>query len=86
MLNRFMVADCMMHPLLAFAFSNRWLPPKAIRIWADLHESERLGLVMNLFYMEGGFGAITTLSHRGHPSPQDDPYQELWFSAPVSMV
>ncbi len=72
--------------LLAFAFSNRWFPPKAIRIWADLHEFERLGLVADLFHMVGGFGGITTLSHRGHPRPQDDPHQELWFSDPVYMV
>lgn len=72
--------------LLAFAFSNRWFPPKAIRIWADLHEFERLGLVANLFHMVGGFGGITTLSHRGHPRPEDDPHQELWLSDPVYMV
>ena len=72
--------------LLAFAFSNRWFPPKAIRIWTDLHEFERLGLVANLFYMGGGFDGITTLSQRGHPRPQDDSHQDLWFSDPVYMV
>jgi len=72
--------------LLAFAFSNRWFPPKAIRTWTDLHEFERLGLVASLFSMGGGFAGITTLSHRGHPRPQDDPYQDLWFSDPVYMV
>jgi len=72
--------------LLAFAFSNRWFPPKAIRIWADLHEFERLGLVADLFYTGGGFGGITTLSHRGLPRQKDDPYQDRWFSDPVYMV
>lgn len=72
--------------LLAFAFSDRWFPPKAIRIWADLHAFERLGLVADLFAQSGGFDGITTLSHRGHPRPQDDPHQDLWLSDPVFMV
>jgi SAM-dependent methyltransferase len=72
--------------LLAFAFSNRWFPPKAIRTWTDLHEFERMGLVANLFYIGAGFAGITTLSHRGHPRPHDDPHQDLWFSDPVYMV
>ena len=27
------------------SFSNRWFPPKAINLWIDLHEFERMGLV-----------------------------------------
>lgn len=72
--------------LLAFAFSNRWFPAKAIRIWTELHEFERLGLVAELFHTVGGFGGITTASRRGLPRPQDDPHQELWYSDPVYMV
>jgi len=30
-------------------FSNRWFPPKAIQIWSQLHEFERLGLVLEYF-------------------------------------
>jgi len=72
--------------LLAFAFSNRWFPPKAIRIWTEIHEFERLGLVAELFRTVGGFGTVTTFSRRGLPRPQDDPHRELWFSDPVYMV
>jgi hypothetical protein len=72
--------------LLAFAFSNRWFPPKAIRLWTEMHEFERLGLVAELFHRTGGFTGITTLSRRGLPRPVDDPHQELWLSDPVYMV
>ncbi len=72
--------------LMAFAFSNRWFPPKVIRIWPDLHEFERLGLVADLLHASGSFAGVTTLSQRGQPRPKDDPYQEFWFSDPVYMV
>jgi len=72
--------------VLAVAFSNRWFPPKAIRIWTELHEFERLGLVAELFHTVGGFADITTFSRRGLPRPSDDPHGELWFSDPVYMV
>jgi len=72
--------------LLAFAFSNRWFPPKAIRLWTEMHEFERLGLVAELFHLAGGFTGITTLSRRGLPRPVDDPHQELWLSDPVYMM
>jgi SAM-dependent methyltransferase len=72
--------------ILAFAFSNRWFPPKAIRLWTELHEFERLGLVAELFLLSGGFISITTLSRRGLPRPMDDPHQELWLSDPLYMV
>ena len=72
--------------VLAFAFSNRWFPPKAIRPWTEMHEFERLGLVADLFHVTGNFGQVTTLSRRGLPRPVDDPHQELWLSDPVYMV
>jgi hypothetical protein len=72
--------------LLAFAFSNRWFPPKVIRVWPDLHEFERMGLVAELFHAVGGFTGVTTLSRRGLPRPADDPHSELFFSDPVYMV
>lgn len=72
--------------LLAFAFSNRWFPPKAIRLWMEMHEFERLGLVAELFHAGGGFKGVSTLSRRGWPRPLDDPHQELWLSDPLYMV
>lgn len=72
--------------LLAFAFSNRWFPPKAIRLWTEMHEFERLGLAAELFHTTGGFQDVSTLSRRGWPRPLDDPHQELWLSDPVYMA
>jgi SAM-dependent methyltransferase len=72
--------------LMAFAFSNRWFPPKAIRVWTEMHEFERMGWVSELLQTTGGFRDMTTLSRRGLPRPADDPHQELWFSDPVYMV
>ena len=72
--------------VVAFAFSNRWFPPKAIRIWQDLHEFERLGMVSAMLHATTGIGRIATLSRRGLPRPPDDPHPELWLSDPVYMV
>ncbi len=72
--------------VVAFAFSNRWFPPKAIRIWAEMHEFERLGLVTEFLHATGGFVDLATLSRRGLPRPVDDPHQELWLSDPLYMV
>ncbi|MGE4561246.1 MAG: methyltransferase domain-containing protein [Desulfobulbus sp.] len=72
--------------LMAFAFSNRWFPPKAIRIWTELHEFERMGWVAELLHTTGGFRDLATLSRRGQPRPADDPHQEFRLSDPVYMV
>ena len=68
-------------------FSNRWFPTKAIRIWSELHEFERMGLVMEYFLRTGGFKDLQTYSIRGLPRPHDDSYfPELFFSDPVYAV
>ena len=72
--------------LAAIAFSNRWFPPKAIRIWTELHEFERLGLVADLLAANGNFHDLATCSRRGLPRPEDDPHQELPLSDPVFMA
>jgi hypothetical protein len=56
------------------SFSNRWFPPKAIALWAELHEFERMGLVLDFFLEVGGFEALTTWSLRGLPRPPEDQY------------
>lgn len=55
-------------------FSNRWFPPKAIAIWPQLHEFERMGLMLEVFLAAGGFADLATFSLRGLPRPVDDPY------------
>jgi len=70
-------------PLLV-TFSDRWFPPKAIRIWPHLHEFERLGLVSEYFRRTGRFQELETVSVRGLPRPVDDKYfPERIFSDPV---
>ena len=68
-------------------FSNRWFPTKAIKIWRELHEFERMGLVLEYFLRAGGFKDVQTYSMRGLPRPHDDKYfPELMFSDPVYTV
>ena len=68
-------------------FSNRWFPPKAVRIWTELHDFERMGLVMEYFNQTGRFVDIETSSLRGMPRPYDDKYfPEMPYSDPVYAV
>ncbi|MEJ2099836.1 MAG: methyltransferase domain-containing protein, partial [Desulfobacterales bacterium] len=68
-------------------FSNRWFPTKAIRIWQELHEFERMGLVLEYFLRAGGFTDLQTHSIRGLPRPHADKYfPDLLFSDPVYAV
>ena len=67
-------------------FSNRWFPTKAIQVWGELHEFERVGLVTQCL-QQAGFGGLHTLSSRGWPRPEDDPhYGETALSDPVYAV
>jgi SAM-dependent methyltransferase/FKBP-type peptidyl-prolyl cis-trans isomerase 2 len=68
-------------------FSNRWFPTKAIKIWRELHEFERMGLVLEYFLRTGGYKDLQTYSIRGLPRPHEDKYfPELKFSDPVYAV
>jgi SAM-dependent methyltransferase len=68
-------------------FSNRWFPTKAISVWQELHEFERMGLVLEFFRAAGGFVNLETWSLRGLPRPPGDPYADrLGFFDPVYAV
>ncbi|MFB1486627.1 MULTISPECIES: methyltransferase domain-containing protein [unclassified Thiocapsa] len=68
-------------------FSNRWFPPKVIRIWQELHEFERLGLVLEYLRESGCFGQLETWSLRGLQRPRDDKYADrLAESDPIYAV
>jgi hypothetical protein len=69
----------------AIAFSNRWFAGKAIALWGQLHEFERLGLVVELLDATQSFNDIATLSVRGYPRPDHDPHP-LPQADPVYMV
>ncbi|NWF98199.1 MAG: class I SAM-dependent methyltransferase [Nitrospirae bacterium] len=68
-------------------FSNRWFPPKVIRIWTEIYEFERMGLVLEYFINCNKFKDLHTYSMRGLPRPFDDKYfPEFPFSDPVYSV
>ncbi|NTV43429.1 MAG: class I SAM-dependent methyltransferase [Syntrophobacteraceae bacterium] len=68
-------------------FSDRWFPPKVVRIWREIHEFERIGLVTEYFLASGKYGNIETFSIRGLPRPTDDKhYGERGVSDPVFCV
>jgi FKBP-type peptidyl-prolyl cis-trans isomerase 2 len=68
-------------------FSNRWFPPKAIRLWQEIHDFERMGLVLDYFLDSGRYRDLETLSVRGYPRPiYDKYYPELQLSDPVLAV
>lgn len=60
--------------IFAVTFSNRWFPEKAVRVWEDLHDFERMGMVMEVFLAAGTYDAISTFSRRGDPRPFEDRY------------
>ena len=72
---------------LVVTFSNRWFPPKAIRLWTELHEFERMGLVLEYFMQTRAFEDLHTYSMRGLPRPHDDKYfPEYFYSDPLYAV
>jgi SAM-dependent methyltransferase len=60
--------------LFIHTLSNRWFPPKAIRIWEELSEFERMGLVSEYFLESGSYDNLKTYSARGWPRPETDRY------------
>jgi SAM-dependent methyltransferase len=68
-------------------FSNRWFPPKVTRLWRELHEFERIGLVLEFFIRAGCFDRLHTCSVRGLPRPQEDRYYpQMRLADPVYAV
>ncbi|MFP4531651.1 MAG: methyltransferase domain-containing protein [Desulfobacterales bacterium] len=73
--------------ILMHTFSNRWFPPKAIKLWTELHEFERMGLVLEYFHQSGRFGDLKTFSTRGWDRPETDKYYpDMPQSDPVFAV
>jgi SAM-dependent methyltransferase len=72
--------------LFAVSFSDRWFPPKAIRIWSELHPFERAGLVASLLAATG-FDDLHCETLRGLKRPEDDKYSaQRAFSDPLFAV
>lgn len=75
--------------LCVMVFSHRWFPDQAVRIWTELHEFERVGLVTEFFRESGRFKDLSTLSDRGWPRPMDARdryYPMIQHSDPVHAV
>ena len=72
--------------MFVITFSNRWFPGKAIRIWSEMHEYERVGMITQWLH-QGGFADLRTFSSRGWPRPADDRYAgQTPYSDPVYAV
>lgn len=54
-------------------FSDRWFPPKVIRLWRQLHPFERLGFALALL-RDAGFVDLRGETLRGVARPEDDKY------------
>lgn len=68
-------------------FSNRWFPPKVVKVWKELHEFERIGLVIDYFLSTGQYMDIKSYSLRGLPRPATDKYADRYkLSDPVYSV
>ncbi|GAB6058761.1 methyltransferase domain-containing protein [Desulfonatronum parangueonense] len=72
---------------LLVGFSNRWFPDKAVSLWMDLHEFERMGLVLDHFLAAQAFQDLQTVSIRNWWRPEDDPHiNTTTTSDPVYVV
>lgn len=60
--------------LFLVVFSNRLFPGKAVKIWLDSSEEERVALVEDFFARSGAFEAPRRFVSKGEPRPQDDRY------------
>jgi len=68
-------------------FSNRMFPPKAVKVWKEATEPERILLVEDFFKQSEVFGKIHTFISRGKPRPKDDKYAHMGIpSDPVYAV
>jgi hypothetical protein len=69
------------------AFSNRWFETKAVKVWKEIHEFERMGMVLEMFMRTQGFANLQTYSMRGLPRPHNDTYYpDMLYSDPVYIV
>ena len=55
-------------------FSNRMFPDKAVKLWKEANDCERLILVREYFNIAGGFEKTHEFVSMGRPRPKDDKY------------
>lgn len=73
--------------LFLVLFSNRMFPQKAVRIWRESSEKDRIVLVEDFFKGAGMFDRPTVYFSKGRPRPGDDKYAHLGLpSDPIYAV
>jgi SAM-dependent methyltransferase len=73
--------------LFLVIFSNRMFPQKAVKIWRQSSETERIMLVEDFFKCSGSFENPAVFISKGKPRPQGDKYASLGIpSDPVYAV
>ncbi len=73
--------------LFLVVISNRMFPQKAVRVWREAGEDERLILVDEFFKQTDGFEKTSLFVSKGKPRPKDDKYAESTpFSDPIYAV
>jgi len=73
--------------LFLVIFSNRMFPQKAVKIWKESSETERLILVEDLFKSSGAFEPPRVFISKGKPRPAGDKYAGLGLpSDPIYAV
>ncbi len=61
--------------MLVVVVSNRYFPPKVIKLWTELHPMERMAWVGTLI-KQAGFKKVETYVERGLKRPKDDRYAD----------
>ena len=70
--------------LFLVVFSNRMFPQKAVKVWRESNEDERVILIDEFFKQSGGFEKTSLFVSRGKPRPADDKYADTMpLSDPV---
>ena len=73
--------------LLLVVFSNRFFPPKVVRIWREANEEERIEIVKAYFVHSEGFKEPRVYAAKGKPRPKDDRYADMGLpSDPIYAV
>ncbi len=73
--------------LFMVIFSNRMFPQKAVKVWRESSEEERILLVEDLFKEAALFEKTGLFVSKGRPRPSDDKYADKTpFSDPVYAV
>jgi len=73
--------------LFLVVFSNRMFPQKAVKVWRESSEEERVILIEEFFERTGAFEKPKTFASRGKPRPKDDKYAHMGIpSDPIYAV